>query len=68
MQMKRTVDTQKYAGVEVKLYTCIQAGTPATMTEIYVGFFRPLGDRIPIGAKFTAPVEAEPEAHFSPFQ
>jgi len=34
----------------------------------YVGFFRPLGDRIPIGARFTASVESDPGAHSSSFK
>jgi len=61
--MKRRIETQNYAGVEVKLYTCMRTGTHATLTETYVGIFRPLGSRIPIGVRFTAPVEADPGAH-----
>jgi hypothetical protein len=63
MQMKRRIETQNYAGVEVKLYTYIRTGTHATLTETYVDIFRPLGSRIPIGARFTAPVETDPGAH-----
>ena len=52
----------------VKLYTGIRAGTHAALTEIYVGFFRPLDNRITIGARFTAPFEADPGAHPDPFK
>ena len=36
MQMKRRIDTQKYDGVGLKMYTCNQAGTHATLTKTYV--------------------------------